>query len=133
MPALARVSVDVRAPTKAAQDRIDELMRGLTARTPGARLEVLGGRQRPPMEPESSAGLFALASRLAAELDQEPLRGSAVGGASDGNYTAAAGCPTLDGLGAVGGGAHADTEYVEVAQMIPRTRLLAHLIDHTTG
>ncbi len=133
VPALARVSVDVRAPTKAAQDRIDELMRGLTARTPGARLEVLGGRQRPPMETESSAGLFALASRLAAELDQEPLRGSAVGGASDGNYTAAAGCPTLDGLGAVGGGAHADTEYVEVAQMIPRTRLLAHLIDHTTG
>ncbi|MEV7677824.1 M20 family metallopeptidase [Streptomyces sp. NPDC088341] len=131
VPALARVSVDVRAPTAAAQDRIDELMRGLTARTPGARLEVLGGRQRPPMEPESSAELFALTSRLAAELGQEPPRGIAVGGASDGNYTAAAGCPTLDGLGAVGGGAHADTEYVEVARMVPRARLLAHLITRT--
>lgn len=85
------------------------------------------------MEPESSAELFALASRIAAELGQEPLRGIAVGGASDGNYTAAAGCPTLDGLGAVGGGAHADTEYVEIARMVPRTRLLARLIDHVTS
>ncbi|MGW0949417.1 M20/M25/M40 family metallo-hydrolase [Streptomyces sp. NPDC002623] len=131
VPALARVSVDVRVPTPAAQDRVDELVRGLTALTPGARLEVLGGGRRPPMEPESSAELFALASRIAAELGQEPLRGLAVGGASDGNYTAAVGCPTLDGLGAVGGGAHADTEHVEVARMVPRTRLLAQLIART--
>ncbi len=131
VPALARVSVDVRVPTPVAQDRIDALMRGLTPRTPGARLEVLGGSQRPPMEPGSSAELFGLANQLAAELGQEPLRGIAVGGASDGNYTAAAGCPTLDGLGAVGGGAHASTEYVEVAQMVPRTRLLAQLIMRT--
>lgn len=133
VPALARVSVDVRVPTSAAQDRVDELMRGLTARTPGARLEVLGGRQRPPLEPESSGELFALACRLAAELGEQPLRGAAVGGASDGNYTAAAGCPTLDGLGAVGAGAHADSEYVEIARMVPRARLLARLIEHTTG
>ncbi|WP_408059470.1 M20 family metallopeptidase [Streptomyces europaeiscabiei] len=133
VPGLAKVSVDVRVPTLAAQDRIDEFMRGLVARLPGARLEVLGGRRRPPMEPESSAELFALASRIAAELGQEPLRGIAVGGASDGNYTAAAGCPTLDGLGAVGGGAHADTEYVEIARMVPRTRLLARLIEHVTS
>ncbi|MER6347683.1 M20 family metallopeptidase [Streptomyces sp. NPDC001595] len=132
VPATARVSVDVRVPTSAAQDRVDAYLRGLTARTPGARLEVLGGRQRPPMEPESSAELFALASRLAAELGQEPLRGIAVGGASDGNCTAAVGCPTLDGLGAVGAGAHADSEYVEVAWMVPRARLLARLIDHLT-
>ncbi|MFJ2706086.1 M20 family metallopeptidase [Streptomyces sp. NPDC087428] len=131
VPALARVSVDVRVPTQAAQERIDTLIRGLTPRTPGARLEVLGGSQRPPMEPGSSAGLFTLASRLAAELGEEPLRGIAVGGASDGNYTAAAGCPTLDGLGAVGSGAHANTEYVEVVRMIPRTRLLAQLITRT--
>ncbi|MFF1296900.1 MULTISPECIES: M20 family metallopeptidase [unclassified Streptomyces] len=133
VPGLAKVSVDVRVPTLAAQDRIDTFMRGLVARLPGARLEVLGGRTRPPMEPESSAELLALARRIAAELGQEPLRGIAVGGASDGNYTAAAGCPTLDGLGAVGGGAHADTEYVEIAQMVPRTRLLARLIDHMTN
>lgn len=131
VPALASVSVDVRVPTLAAQDRTDELMRALTARTPGARLTVRGGRKRPPMEPESSAELFALASRIASELGQEPLRGVAVGGASDGNFTAAAGCPTLDGLGAVGSGAHADTEHVQVARMIPRTRLLAQLVART--
>ncbi|MFI2345791.1 M20/M25/M40 family metallo-hydrolase [Streptomyces sp. NPDC019443] len=131
VPALAKVSVDVRVPTLAVQDRIDDLMRGLTARTHGARLKVLGGKQRPPMEPESSAELFSLASQIASELGQEPLRAAAVGGASDGNYAAGAGCPTLDGLGAVGGGAHADTEHVEVAQMTPRTHLLAQLITQT--
>ncbi|MGW6741557.1 M20/M25/M40 family metallo-hydrolase [Streptomyces sp. NPDC055025] len=81
-----------------------------------------------------SAALFALASQLAAELGQEPPRGIAVGGASDGNYTAAAGCPTPGGLGVVGvvgGGAHADTEYVEVVQMVPCTRLPAQLIMRT--
>jgi glutamate carboxypeptidase len=68
---------------------------------------------------------------LTSHTCQEPLRGIAVGGASDGNYTAAAGCPTLDGLGAVGSGAHADTEHIEVAQMVPRTHLLAQLITQT--
>ncbi|WP_330293856.1 M20 family metallopeptidase [Streptomyces sp. NBC_00576] len=131
VPAQAKIAVDVRVPTLAAQDRVDELMRGLTARTPGARLTVLGGRKRPPMEPGSSAGLFALASRIASELGQEPLRGIAVGGASDGNYTAAVGCPTLDGLGAVGRGAHADTEHVMIATMVPRTQLLAELVART--
>lgn len=131
VPATARVSVDVRVPTAAAQDRIDALVRELTPRTPGARLEVLGGPGRPPMEPESSADLFALASRVASELGQAPLSAAAVGGASDGNHIAASGCPTLDGLGAVGGGAHADTEYVEVAQMVPRARLLAELMRRT--
>lgn len=131
VPALAKIAVDVRVPTLAAQDRTDELMRGLTARTPGARLTVLGGRKRPPMESGSSAGLFALASRIASELGQGPLRGVGVGGASDGNYTAAVGCPTLDGLGGVGRGAHADTEHVRIATMVPRTRLLAELIART--
>ncbi|WP_307710220.1 M20 family metallopeptidase [Streptomyces sp. V1I6] len=131
VPALAKVSVDVRAATGAAQDRIDALLRGLTPRTHGARLSVLGGRRRPPMEPESSAELFDLACRSASELGQEPLRGVAVGGASDGNYTAGTGCPTLDGLGAVGGGAHTDTEFVAIDQMVPRTRLLARLITRT--
>lgn len=131
VPALATVAVDVRAPNQAAQDRIDGLIRGLTPRLRGARLAVEGGKRRPPMEPGASAELFALAAEIAAALGQEPLRGLAVGGASDGNYTAGAGCPTLDGLGAVGSGAHADTEYVAVAQMLPRTRLLAELVERT--
>lgn len=128
VPERACISVDVRAPTRQAQNRIDDLMRGLTPRTPGARLEVQGGRGRPPLEPESSSALFALATQIARDLGHDPLRGLAVGGASDGNYTAAAGCPTLDGLGAVGGGAHADDEHALVNQMIPRTQLLVHLI-----
>lgn len=131
VPALARLSLDVRSPTTVAQDRIDTALRGLTARTPGTRLEVLGGSRRPPMGPESSAALFALASRITAEQGRPPLRGAAVGGASDANYTAAVGCPTLDGLGAVGGGAHADSEYVDITQMVPRTRLLAELVART--
>ncbi|MFJ8404857.1 M20 family metallopeptidase [Streptomyces microflavus] len=131
VPARARIAVDVRVPTSAAQDHIDTLLRGLTPRTPGARLEIRGIGGRPPMEPGASAELFALASRIARELGQSPLRGIAVGGVSDGNCTAAVGCPTLDGLGAVGAGAHADDEYVEVASMIPRSRLLAELITRT--
>ncbi|MEU1470386.1 M20 family metallopeptidase [Streptomyces sp. NPDC005761] len=131
VPALARLTVDVRAPSAASQEAIDVLVRGMTPRTPGARLEVRGGRQRPPMGPESSAALFALASRIAVAQGHEPLRGVSVGGASDANYTAAMGCPTLDGLGAVGAGAHADSEYVDIDRMVPRARLLAELIART--
>ncbi|WP_329308534.1 M20 family metallopeptidase [Streptomyces microflavus] len=131
VPARARIAVDVRVPTSAAQDHIDTLLRGLTPRTPGARLEIQDIGGRPPMEPGASAELFALASRIARELGQGPLRGIAVGGVSDGNCTAAVGCPTLDGLGAVGAGAHADDEYVEVASMIPRSRLLAESVTRT--
>ncbi|MET8974582.1 M20/M25/M40 family metallo-hydrolase [Streptomyces sp. NPDC004539] len=129
VPALARISVDVRVPTAAEQDRVDRHLRGLTARTPGARLEVLDQGGRPPMR--ASAELFALAALAAAGLGQEPPPGIAVGGVSDANYTAAVGCPTLDGLGAVGGGAHSDDEYVEVAWMVPRARLLAELVART--
>ncbi len=131
VPALARLSVDVRVPSTAAQETADVLLRGLSPRTPGARLEVRGGRRRPPMGPESSVALFALASRIAAEQGSGPLGGASVGGASDANYTAALGCPTLDGLGGVGAGAHADSEYVEVARMVARTRLLAELVART--
>ncbi|MFD8800195.1 M20 family metallopeptidase [Streptomyces atroolivaceus] len=131
VPALARIAVDVRVPSLAAQDDVDALMRGLSPRTPGARLEVRGIGGRPPMEAGASAELFALASRIALELGRRPLRGVTVGGVSDANFTAAVGCPTLDGLGAVGGGAHADDEYVEVAEMVPRARLLAGLISRT--
>ncbi|MET8341093.1 M20/M25/M40 family metallo-hydrolase, partial [Streptosporangium canum] len=133
VPALARVSVDVRVPTLAAQERVDELMRALSPRLAGTRLEVLGGPNRPPLEETSSAGLFALAQRIAAGLGLAPLSGVGVGGASDGNYTAGVGCPTLDGLGAVGGGAHAVSEHVVVAEMPGRTALLTGLIRAALG
>ncbi|MGW4031804.1 M20/M25/M40 family metallo-hydrolase [Streptomyces sp. NPDC004838] len=128
VPALATLGVDVRVPSTAAQRRVDELIRGLPVHTPGARLEIGGGPNRAPLETASSAGLFALAQEAAARLGMEPLRQASVGGASDGNITAGAGCPTLDGLGAVGGGAHADDEHVIVAEMPRRADLLAELI-----
>ncbi|GII03902.1 M20 family metallopeptidase [Planobispora takensis] len=129
VPALARVSVDVRAPSLAAQERVDALMRALSPRLAGTRLEILGGPNRPPMEESSSVGLLALARRIAAGLGLGHLAATAVGGASDGNFTAGVGCPTLDGLGAVGGGAHARDEHVIVAEMPGRTALLAGLVE----
>ena len=65
---------------------------------------------------------------MAAEAGLPEPRGVAVGGGSDGNFTAALGIPTLDGLGAIGGGAHADDEYVLVDELVDRTRLVAALI-----
>ncbi|MEU0937731.1 M20 family metallopeptidase [Embleya sp. NPDC005971] len=129
VPDRAQVTVDVRVPTIKAQERVDELIRGLTATVPGARIEVLGGANRPPLEESSSSALFDLADRVASGSGLPPLRAAAVGGASDGNFTAGIGCPTLDGLGAVGGGAHADHEHVIVAELAPRTLLLAGLIE----
>jgi hypothetical protein len=80
----------------------------------------------------ASADLFARAALIAQRLGRPPLAGVAVGGASDGNFTAGVGTPTLDGLGAVGGGAHADDEHVLVAELKPRTEpvraLLADLL-----
>ncbi len=71
-----------------------------------------------------SSDLFERASRLASDLGLPALREISVGGGSDGNFTAGVGTPTLDGLGAVGGGAHADDEHVIVAEIAPRTALL---------
>ncbi len=95
---------------------------------PGASLEIAGGPNRPPLEAAASAGLFARADALAAELGLPGLVAAAVGGASDGNFTAGVGTPTLDGLGAVGGGAHADDEHVLVDALPGRTALLGALV-----
>ena len=129
VPASARFAVDVRAWTGAAQKRVDDTIRVLQPQVPGARLEVRGGISRPPLPRAASSALFQRAHRLAAELGIGPLAAAEVGGGSDGNFTAGLGVPTLDGLGAVGGGAHADREHVLVAAITPRTALLAALID----
>ncbi len=128
VPARADLSVDVRVPSAAAQDTVDQLIRTLRPEHPDARLDITGGPNRPPLDPDASRGLFALAGDVTARLGLDPLRQAAVGGASDGNYTAGVGCPTLDGLGAVGDGAHADHEHVVTATMPDRARLLAHLV-----
>jgi glutamate carboxypeptidase len=104
-------------------------MRGLRPVLAGARIEVLGGPNRPPLERAASDALFTRADELATPLGLPPLLSASVGGASDGNFTAGVGTPTLDGLGAVGGGAHADDEHVIVAELPRRTALLVALIE----
>ncbi|WP_420120115.1 M20/M25/M40 family metallo-hydrolase [Nakamurella sp.] len=133
VPAAAELHVDVRARTAAEQQRVHARMLALTATVPGAVLTVHGGINRPPMEPAGAADLFAAAVRLADREGLGPLAQRSVGGGSDGNFTAAIGVPTLDGLGAVGGGAHAADEHVLVEQLAPRTALLAALVEELLG
>jgi glutamate carboxypeptidase len=128
VPARATVAIDVRAMTEAEQSRVDQVLRGLRPVLPGAGLELLGGPNRPPLQPTASAELLTRARRLAEELGLPPLLDVAVGGGSDGNFTAGVGVPTLDGLGAVGDGAHAEGEYVVVSAMPERAALVAALV-----
>ena len=128
VPAEASVRVDVRVPSLAERDRIDAAIRGLTSPVAETGVEVVAGPAHPPMEPSASAELFALAEEAARTLGLGPLGAARVGGASDGNITAGVGVPTLDGLGAVGGGAHAPGEYVVVAELSRRAALLGQLV-----
>ncbi|MBO0845125.1 MAG: M20/M25/M40 family metallo-hydrolase [Nocardioides sp.] len=128
VPSEGHFSVDVRVRTPEEQARVDAAMRSLRPVLAGAVLEVTGGPNRPPLDGASSAFLMQRAQDLAVRLGLSELTGSAVGGASDGNFTAGVGTPTLDGLGAVGGGAHAADEHVLVDELSGRTRLLGALV-----
>jgi glutamate carboxypeptidase len=124
----ARAVIDVRAPTRLDADRIDRAMRALTPHLAGASLTVTGGFERPPMERTPGvAALVALAAEVAAELGL-PLTEGGTGGGSDGNFCAALGVPTLDGLGATGDGAHALHEHVLISALCPRAGLIAGLL-----
>ena len=127
VPATASIALDVRAATISEQQRVDDGIRALRCEN-GAALTIEGGVNRPPMEEETSSQLLALARRAAERCGLGPLDVARVGGGSDGNLTAAMGVPTLDGLGAVGAGAHAEGEYVVVSSMPERAALLAALI-----
>lgn len=129
VPAAARVQVDVRAFDPDEQRRVDDDLRRLAPKVPGARLAVHGEPNRPPLPERASAELFALASKLAADLGLKPLESAAVGGGSDGNLTAGIGVRTLDGLGAVGGNPHALGEHVVLAAMPDRAALVAALVE----
>lgn len=123
VPAGATVVVDVRVGTAEEKERVEAAFAALAPCTEGAAIEVRGGVERPPMPEAAAAELFASAQRLL-----PGVAGVAVGGGSDGNFTAALGVPTLDGLGAVGGGAHAEGEYLLVGSMVERARLVAGLV-----
>jgi len=129
VPDAAELSIDVRAATEAEQHRVDAAIRSLSTVLDGSRLAVEGGVNRPPLPASASSELFALAVRLAAQVGLPLLESAAVGGASDGNFTAGVGTPTLDGLGAVGDHAHAEGEWASVSAMPDRAALLAALID----
>src|SRR5262245_51222786 len=125
----ARITVDVRVPTKKDADRFNRSMFTLAPQIPGARLTVTGGFERPPMERTSGvAQLFAIARAVADELEMTLTEGG-TGGGSDGNFTAALGVPTLDGLGAVGDGAHALHEHVMMEALAPKAALVAGIIE----
>lgn len=133
VPALATLTIDVRARSAAEQDRVDTAMRSLVTNNPEATISVTGGPNRPPMERSGAMALFAQAERIAAREGLGELTAVAVGGASDGNYTAGIGVPTLDGLGAVGGGAHARHEHALLEFIPGRTALVAALIEELRG
>jgi glutamate carboxypeptidase len=128
VPAEARATIDARAITRADADRVQRAMRALQPRIAGARIEVTGGFDRPPLERTPAVvKLFEQAKAVAAELGIVLEEGSA-GGGSDGNFTAALGIPTLDGFGAIGDGAHALHEHVEIDALIPRAATIAGLL-----
>lgn len=127
--ARAEALVDVRLASTAEMERVLPAISGLQAQAQGARLTVEGGMDRPPMErTEGVVRLARLAQEIAAEIGF-PLPESSSGGVSDGNFTAALGVPTLDGLGPDGGGAHADSEHLLVSSWLRRTELLRRLIE----
>ncbi|HSK24960.1 MAG TPA: M20 family metallopeptidase [Egicoccus sp.] len=128
VPGAARVAVDVRVATADEQHRVDAAIRSLPTVLAGARLEVEGGVNRLPLEEDHSRVLYARAVEVARRLGLPAPGAARVGGASDGNFTAAIGVPTLDGLGAVGAGAHAEGEHVEVASLPERAALVAGLV-----
>ncbi len=129
VPAESAIEIDTRITSTDEAERVTRAVRALSPVLPGSRIEVRGQISRPPMERTAdTARLFELAREIAGEVGQDLQEGS-TGGASDGNFTAALGVPTLDGLGTVGLGAHQVDEHIEVDQLPWRTALVAGLIE----
>ena len=128
VPDLAVLDIDIRSYSMADLQRVDAAIKGLSPVNPDTRYEVTGGFNRPPLEPSSTLALYERAEKVAKELGMPPLGHASVGGASDGNFAAAAGAQVLDGLGAVGDGAHAAHEWVDISTLEDRSKLLHALI-----
>jgi glutamate carboxypeptidase len=128
VPAECTVDVDIRAPRARDEAYLKKCFGSLKPFDKRCTVEISGGLNRPPLERTAGVRkLFKLASGLAAELGVR-LEESSTGGGSDGNFTAALGVPTLDGLGAVGEGAHAVNESILVNRIADRTALLAKIV-----
>jgi glutamate carboxypeptidase len=129
--ASAWAEIDLRVKTIADAEAVMRQLEALKPRDPQCTLRLTGGLNRPPMErTEGTAELFAQAKALAAEFGFA-LEEAATGGGSDGNFTSALGVPTLDGMGAVGRGAHAGDESIHIDSLVSRTALLAAMIATT--
>jgi glutamate carboxypeptidase len=127
IPERARAVLDLRALEISDMRGMERRLHALRPFHRGARLEITGGFRRPPLERKMSVSLFARAKSLAEQMNLS-LGECTVGGGSDGNFTAALGIPTLDGLGAVGDGAHSSREHVLIHTMPARAALLAALL-----
>jgi len=130
IPERARAVLDLRALRVSDMRDLERRLQALRPFHRGARLEITGGFDRPPLERKMSAALFARAKSLAKQMNLS-LGECTVGGGSDGNFTAALGIPTLDGLGAVGDGAHSSHEHILIHKMPARAALLAALLATT--
>ena len=137
VPALARLVVDCRSFAMSELERIEKALHQLRPQHPDARIEISGGINRPPLQPDSTKALFERAKRIYAALGRGELLGVAVGGASDGNFAAATGVPTLDGLGAIGGNAHAEGEWFSAKGVTSQIQflhaLLKDLVENPNG
>jgi glutamate carboxypeptidase len=124
VPERAWCNLDVRMWTDEEAERVDRELRALRPTVPGTEVRITGKVNRLPMERATTEPLYRRLRGLGYDVGA-----ARVGGGSDGNITAALGIPTLDGLGAVGGGAHARDEHVVIAEMAPRSEMVARLIE----
>jgi glutamate carboxypeptidase len=127
VPALAKLDIDVRSFTISELNRIDKSIRALSSDI--AKVEVTGGVNRPPLETSSSMELYEKLEKVAKDLGLSPIGHASVGGASDGNLAAAAGAKVLDGLGAIGMGAHAPGESIKISTIEERIKLTTAFIN----
>ncbi len=127
VPDLATLDIDARSFSQAEILRVDEAIRSFSAVHPQARIEIQGGLNRPPLQPTSTQELFEVAAKVATAMGFV-LEGAQVGGASDGNFAAAAGARVLDGMGAIGSGAHAQSEWASASALESRSLFLHNLI-----
>lgn len=125
VPARTTCAVDVRVAIPEEKPRVEAAFAALRPRHPEATITIGGQIGRPPMHESAATDLFSVAQKVASQIGMTEIHGVVVGGGSDGNFTAAVGVQTLDGLGAVGGGAHSSDEHVVLSTLPSRAALIA--------
>ena len=128
VPAEAILDVDVRSFAQSELQRVDSAIKNLKPRLTGAKIAITGGINRPPLEESSTKDLYDLLEKSAKKIGLDVIGNARVGGASDGNFAAAAGARVLDGLGAIGDGAHAPHEQVSIKGMDRQVKLLNQFV-----